>query len=63
MVNTEDNAKLTFDEVLNDLFQSLIDTNFKFYKQINDDEDLGERFKKILFDRYRNRLGFAGNGG
>jgi type I restriction enzyme R subunit len=63
MINTADNAKLTFDEVLNDLFQSLIDTNFKFYKQINDDEDLGERFKKILFDRYRNRLGYAGNGG
>ena len=60
-VNTVDNAKLTFDEVLNDLFQSLIDTNFKFYKEINDDEDLGERFKKILFDRYRQRLGATGN--
>lgn len=63
LVNTVDNAKLTFDEVLNDLFQSLIDTNFKFYKEINDDDSLGERFKKILFDRYRQRLGFAGNGG
>ncbi len=61
-VNTPDNAKLTFDEVLNDLFQDMIETNFKFYKQINDDEDLGERFKRILFDRYRNRMEYAGNG-
>jgi type I restriction enzyme R subunit len=36
-VNTVENARLTFDHVANDKIQELIDTNFKFYKQINDD--------------------------
>jgi len=50
-INTPENARLTFNEVLDDLFQSLIETNFNFYKQINDDSDLGDRFNEILFER------------
>ncbi len=58
-INTPENARLTFDDVLEDLFQSLIETNFKFYKKINDDEELGNSFKEILYERYRNRIGLA----
>lgn len=61
-INTAENARLTFDDVLDELFQTLVETNFKFYKQINDDEDLGSRFKDILFERYRDRFGLAGSG-
>ena len=55
-INTPENARLTFDGVLDDLFQSLIETHFKFYKQINDDQQLGSRFKEILFERYQGRF-------
>lgn len=54
-VNTEENARLTFDHVANDKIQELIDTNFKFYKQINDNEEFAEFFLDWLFDRYLDR--------
>ena len=49
-----ENARLTFDYVVNDKIQELIDTNFKFYKQIND-EKFEEFFLDWLFERYRGR--------
>lgn len=54
-VNTPDNARLTFDHVVNDRLQELIDTNFKFYKQITDDPEFARVFLDWLFDRYRAR--------
>jgi type I restriction enzyme R subunit len=54
-VNTEENARLTFDHVAGDKIQELIDTNFKFYKQINDNEEFAEFFLDWLFDRYIDR--------
>ena len=51
-VNTTENARLTFDHVAGDKIQELIDTNFKFYKQINDDEAFSAFFLDWLFDRY-----------
>ena len=51
-VNTPENARLTFDHVANDKVQELIDTNFKFYKQINDDPEFGKFLLDWLFDRY-----------
>lgn len=51
-VNTKENARLTFDHVASDKIQELIDTNFKFYKQINDNEEFSEFFLDWLFDRY-----------
>lgn len=52
-VNTPDNARLTFDHVVNDILQDMMDSNFKFYKQINDDPEFGRYFFEWLFDRYR----------
>ena len=51
-VNTAANARLTFDHVANDKIQELIDTNFKFYKQINDDPEFGKFFLDWMFERY-----------
>uniref|UniRef100_A0A7V4G6J3 Type I restriction endonuclease subunit R n=1 Tax=Desulfobacca acetoxidans TaxID=60893 RepID=A0A7V4G6J3_9BACT len=51
-VNPPENARLTFDHVLNDRVQEMIDANFKFYKQINDDPEFGKFFSDWLFDRY-----------
>ena len=51
-VNTPENARLTFDHVANDKVQELIDTNFKFYKQINDDPQFGKFLLDWLFERF-----------
>jgi len=52
-VNTPDNARLTFDHVVNDKMQEMIDTNFKFYKQVTDDPEFSRMFFEWLFERYR----------
>jgi type I restriction enzyme R subunit len=59
-VNTPENARLTFDQVAGDKIQELIDTNFKFYKQINDDKEFEQFFLGWLFERYSKREKEAG---
>lgn len=54
-VNVEENARLTFDHVANDKIQEMIETNFKFYKQITDDEAFGKFLLDWLFERYKRR--------
>ena len=51
-VNVPENARLTFDHVANDRIQEMIDSNFKFYKQITDDRDFERFFLGWLFERY-----------
>jgi type I restriction enzyme R subunit len=51
-VNTRENFRLTFDNVVNDAVQEMIDSNFKFYKQINDDFQFAKTFFDWLFERY-----------
>lgn len=51
-VNPPDSARLTFDHVAGDKIQEMIDTNFKFYKQINDDAEFERFFLDWLFERY-----------
>ncbi|MEK7287114.1 MAG: type I restriction endonuclease subunit R, partial [Elusimicrobiota bacterium] len=51
-VNPPDNARLTFDHVVNDKLQEMMDSNFKFYKQITDDREFSKFFFNWLFDRY-----------
>lgn len=50
--NTPENARLTFDIVVNDLLQGMIDSHFKFYKQVNDNKEFSKMFIDWLFDRY-----------
>ena len=52
-VNAPDNARLTFDHVVNDDLQEMIDSNFKFYKQVTDDPEFEKALLDWLFDRYR----------
>ncbi|HOV80497.1 MAG TPA: type I restriction endonuclease [Bacillota bacterium] len=51
-VNTKDNARLTFNHVAGDHMQDMIDANFKFYKQVNDNPEFAEMFFQMLFERY-----------
>lgn len=52
-INPPENAKLTFDLVVADRMQEMIETNFKFYKQFTDDEAFAGRLLEALFERYR----------
>ncbi len=52
-VNTPDNARLTFDQVVTDHLQDMVDTNFDLYKRITDDEAFGKAFLDWLFDQAR----------
>src|SRR5579859_3508859 len=51
-VNPPENARLTFDLVVNELLQGMIDGHFKFYKQVNDDPDFSKFLLDLLFERY-----------
>jgi len=56
-VNPPENARLTFDHVVNDLLQGMIDGHFKFYKQVNDDPEFSKVLLDWLFERYlQNKL-------
>lgn len=52
-VNTKENARLTFNLVVNDRIQEMIDTNFKFYKLVTDNKAFSESFMGWLFERYK----------
>jgi type I restriction enzyme R subunit len=60
-INPPDNSRLTFDHVVNDVLQDMIDTNFKFYKQVNDNADFAKTFTDWLFERYLKRSKVNGN--
>lgn len=51
-VNPPDNFRLTFNQVVNEELQDMIDASFKFYKQVNDDPEFAEHFLAWLFSRY-----------
>lgn len=53
LTNTPENARLTFDHVVTDRLQDMLQTNFKFYKRITDDKEFGKFFLDWLFDRFR----------
>ena len=54
--NVPENARLTFDRVVSDELQDMVDTNFKFYKRVTDDPAFGKYFLDWLFDRFRKHV-------
>ena len=51
-VNPPEDARLTFNQVVNDHLQNMMDSNFKFYKQVTDNPEFADDFLGWLFDRY-----------
>ncbi len=51
--NTPENARLTFDYVVTDKLQEMVETNFEFYKRVTDDKQFAQFFLAWLFDRFR----------
>jgi type I restriction enzyme, R subunit len=56
-VNPPENAMLTFKQVVQDLFHEMLETNFKFYQNMDNNPDFADRLTKTLFERYRKTLG------
>jgi len=56
-VNSPENAMLTFKQVIQDLFHEMLETNFKFYQNMDNNPDFADKLTKTLFDRYRKTLG------
>ena len=54
--NVPENARLTFDHVVGDRLQDMVDTNFKFYKRVTDDREFAKYFLDWLFDKFRNQV-------
>jgi type I restriction enzyme R subunit len=54
--NTPENARLTFDHVVTDRLQDMVETNFEFYKRVTDDERFSKFFRDWLFEMYRQRV-------
>ncbi len=55
-VNPRENFRLAFNNVVNNVLQEMIDANFKFYKQVNDDANFARFFFDWLFERYLGTL-------
>ncbi len=54
--NTRDNARLTFEHVLNDRLQEIVDSDFKFYKQVTDNPEFAKTLLDWMFERlYRKK--------
>ena len=49
--NVPENARLTFDHVVGDRLQDMLDTNFEFYKRVTDDPAFAKFFLDWLFER------------
>jgi type I restriction enzyme R subunit len=49
--NTRDNARLTFEHVLNDRLQEIVDSDFKFYKQVTDNPEFAQALLDWMFER------------
>ncbi|HEX9870895.1 MAG TPA: hypothetical protein VGC99_20335 [Candidatus Tectomicrobia bacterium] len=55
-VNTPKNARLTFDHVVTKHLQDMVDTNFKFYKRVTDDQAFTRSFLDWFFEHVQARL-------
>jgi type I restriction enzyme R subunit len=49
---SRDAARLSFEQVAQDMLFELIDSNFRFYKKVQDDENVSHALFDRLFDRY-----------
>lgn len=54
--NTPENARLTFNHVVEDLLAEMVDKNFELYKKVTDNEKFGRYLKDELYDRYRQNV-------
>ena len=61
--NPPERVRLTFDHVVEDALQGMVNTHFKFYKQVTDNPDFAKVLLDWLFDRYLRSLPPSDGGG
>jgi type I restriction enzyme R subunit len=54
-VNPPDTVKLTFENLVHDTLQEMMDANFTLYQRVTDDEEFGRFFVAALFERFLRR--------
>ncbi len=54
-VNPLDTVKLTFQNLVGDTLQEMMDANFTLYQRVTDDEEFGKFFFAVLFERFMRR--------
>lgn len=52
-VNTAENARLTFEDKMNEHAKAMIDENFEFFKKYNDDEGFKEALVHMFFNEFK----------
>ncbi len=55
-VNDPENFRLTFDDAAQATVQEMMEMNFKFFKQINDNPEFAQTFFGFLFQRYLEQM-------
>jgi type I restriction enzyme R subunit len=48
---------MSFEQVAQDLLHDMIESNFKFYRKVQDDQDVSKELFDHLFERYYERKG------
>lgn len=56
-VNPPETAKLAFDTIVQDRLQEIVETNFKLYKRVADDDSFARVLVDWLYDRFRKEMG------
>ncbi len=51
--NPPEKARLSFDQVFDEMIQEIVETNIKLYKQLNRDPEMAQALRDLLFERYR----------
>ncbi len=54
-VNPLDTVKMTFENLVGDALQEMMEANFTLYQRVTDDEEFGRFFVAALFDRFLRR--------
>lgn len=54
-VNPADTVKITFENLVSDTLQEMMDANFTLYQRVTDDEAFGRFFVQALFERFLRR--------
>ncbi|MBT7700437.1 MAG: type I restriction endonuclease subunit R, partial [Verrucomicrobia bacterium] len=52
---SKDAVRLSFEQVAQDMLHDLIESNFRFYRKVQDDQDISKELFDRLFDRYYDR--------
>ena len=56
-VGSKDAVRLSFEQAAQDILHEMIESNFKFYKKVQDDQDISRELFDRLFERYYGKKG------